>query len=86
MHYLIMHLQGFFIVQLKLWKLLLVVVVVKQNLMNRGGQINPNIDCIDTNTGISIGSILPQVNRYFVSILKGQYVSHCPSFSFAIPR
>lgn len=35
----------------------------------RGGQIDPNIDTIDTNADICISSILARVDRYFVSIL-----------------
>lgn len=45
-------------------------------LLSRGGRIDPNINSIDTNTSIGIGSIQARLNRYFAFILQVQYVAH----------
>lgn len=39
-------------------------------LHTRGGQIHPNMDSVDTNTGIGFRWILAQYNRYFVQSPK----------------
>lgn len=43
---------------------------------NKRRSDDPNINRIDTDTSIGIGSIQAQLNRYFAFILQIQYVAH----------